>query len=240
MGVMELATRGGVMIWPIFVCLFIALGVMIDRIAAFRRVEPERVAFFARMKILVRRGDMNGVLALCAERNTNLATMVRDAVSRREEGEGRIRELMEVAGRTEAFRLEQRLSLLSLTAAIAPMLGFLGTMIGIIVALRAVELHSVATGSALLASRLWSAMLPSAFGLSVGISTLALHTYLVSRVRKAVHDLEIAKQDILGLLRQPVKPAAIRMDQHHEKATKRIFPYEEDEFFRKKTEAGGR
>jgi biopolymer transport protein ExbB len=237
MNYLDIIARGGVMMWPILVCLFVALAVMVDRVLAFRRVEADRGIFFARLRNLVRRGDMSGVLAMCDERKTGLALMVHEAASRRGEGEERIREVMDGTRRTEAFLLERRLPLLGVTAAIAPMLGFLGTLLGLIVSLRAAEIHPLLAGSGLLAGRIWSALLPSVLGLAVGIPAYVLHIYFVSRAHDAVHALELAKADVMDLLNEPVHVAPLRSDDHHERTVKRALSYEEDEFFRRKNES---
>jgi biopolymer transport protein ExbB len=237
MSYLDIIARGGMMMWPILVCLFIVLCVMVDRILAYRRVEADSGAFVARLRNLVRRGEVNGVLAMCDERKTGLALMVHDAMSRRGEGEERLREVMEETQHTEAFRLERRLPLLGLTAAIAPMLGFLGTLLGLIVAFRAVEIHPMLGGSGILAGRIWSALLPSALGLAVGIPAYAVHSYFVSRARDAVRSLELAKADVFDLLNEPVHAAPLHSEDHRERTAKRVLSYEEDEFFRRKAES---
>jgi biopolymer transport protein ExbB len=237
---LDLFARGGVMMWPILVCLLIVIGVVVDRIVAFRGVESDRGEFLARLRNLVRRGDMNGVSAMCADRKTELPRMVYEAVSSRTQGGERVREVMDATRCGESFRLERRLPVLALTAAIAPMLGFLGTLVGMIVALRGVEIHPAVAASGLLAGHLWNALLPSAFGLAVGIPAYALHAYFVSRVREAVHDLEVAKVDVLDLLDEREHAAPLRSEDHHEKTVKRVLSYEEDEFFRRKAEARAR
>ncbi|MEK7250427.1 MAG: MotA/TolQ/ExbB proton channel family protein [Bacteroidota bacterium] len=131
-------------------------------------------------------------------------------------GSGKIKQAVEDAGREEAYHLEKHLPILASIAGIAPMLGFLGTVTGMISAFQIVESNSGIVNPALLAGGIWEALITTAFGLFVGIPVLAFYNYVVTRVGKFVHEMEVSSTEFLDLLdrtdgaalKQPTRKAA--------------------------------
>ncbi len=236
----DMMVRGGVMMWPIAVSLLIALWLVVDRFMAFRRADADAPKVLAHLRNLFRRGDSNSVLAFCDENRSVLARLIRQAVVHRENGGARMHEALAGVRHEEVRTLEHRLPLLGLTAVIAPLLGFLGTLMGMIAVLRGVEVHPATAGSALMAGRMWGALLPSAFGLAVGIPVYAFFVYFTARARQFTQSLESTVPKVIEMVAAP-GPAEEHRIQHSEpKAVRGPVKYDEDEFFKRKTEAKAR
>jgi len=233
---LDMLVRGGVMMVPIGICLLTALWLVVDRFIAFHRVDTEAPKVLAYLRSLFHRVDRNAVIAFCDERNSVVCRLFREAVVCQSGGETRMHIVLTGVQHEEAALLERRLPLLGLSAVSAPLLGFLGTLIGIISALRAVELHPAIAGSEILAGRLWSALLPSAFGLAVGIPAYCFFLYFTSRVRQTGHLLKSSVPKILDILTEPAPSAEHRAPLPDAKGIKRSHSYDDDEFFRRKTE----
>ncbi len=233
---LELFERGGVMMWPIAICLLIALVIVVDRFIAFRRVDADPQKFLAHLGNLFRRRDTNAVLVFCGERHTMLSELVRESVPLQDGGEAAIRDCMERVGGEQTFLLERRLPFLAMVAVIAPLLGYLGTLLGMVAALRAVELHPAISGSGLLAGRIWTSIIPSAFGLAVGIPVFAFHLYFVARIRFANNLLSSYRPRVLELLSGPIAEEPVRAPHPDIKLPLRPSRVDDDEFFRRKTD----
>jgi len=116
------------------------------------------------------------------------------------EGHDRIREAIENAGKEETFKLEHRLGILASMAGIAPLLGFLGTVTGMIGAFRMIEQLSGAVNPSDLAGGIWEALLTTAFGLIVGIIAFGFYNYFVNRVGRFVFEMESGSEEFLDLV----------------------------------------
>jgi biopolymer transport protein ExbB len=117
------------------------------------------------------------------------------------EGHERVREAIEIAGKEEAFKLEHRLGILANLAGVSPLLGFLGTVTGMIGAFRTIEQLGGAVNPSDLAGGIWEALLTTAFGLIVGIIALGFYNYFVSSVGRLVFELERASEEFIDLVR---------------------------------------
>jgi biopolymer transport protein ExbB len=135
-----------------------------------------------------------------------------------------VREAIENAGKEEIYHLERGLGILASVAGIAPLLGFLGTVTGMIEAFRTIETVGGNVNPADLAGGIWEALLTTAFGLIVGIIAYGFYNFFVSRVTRSVFEMESASEEFLDLVRSG-------------KLGELEFPVEEavdDRFFRKK------
>ena len=131
------------------------------------------------------------------------------------------------------YHLEKRLPVLASMAGIAPMLGFLGTVVGMISAFQQIESLAGNVNPADLAGGIWVALLTTAFGLAVGIPAYAVYNYFVSRVARFVHEMEVTTTEFLDLLqRREEKGAPVQVQ--GDPTASRSFVFEDDEYFRKK------
>jgi biopolymer transport protein ExbB len=230
MNLLDMMFRGGVIMWPILACSIIGVYVVIERYLVLRRARLDVGEFMRKLRSLFHRGEFAAVLTYCEEKNAPIANIIRRGILKHDQGPEKVREAIENAGREEIYGLEKRLSLLATVAGIAPMLGFLGTVTGMIAAFHAVEVHAGVVSPGDLAGGIWEALLTTAFGLIVGIPALMIYNYFVTRVQKFVHEMETTSTEFIDMLEGwDAKMAA----QKH--ATPRAaVSAEDDEFFRRK------
>jgi biopolymer transport protein ExbB/TolQ len=175
------------------------------------------------------------VLALCSQKDAPIANIIRRGIFKHDQGDAKVREAVENAGREEVYHLEKHLWVLASMAGVAPMLGFLGTVTKMIAAFQVIQsLHGVVNPGDL-AAGIWEALLTTAFGLVVGIPSLFLYNYFLSRVGKFVHEMEVTSTEFLDLLESHNGTKASPTS-GNEAASPRALVYDDDDFFRKKTQ----
>ncbi|MBI4428232.1 MAG: MotA/TolQ/ExbB proton channel family protein [Ignavibacteriales bacterium] len=201
MNMLDLFLRGGVVMWPILLCSIIGLVVIIERWLVLRKARIDVGQFMLRLRSVLQRGNLQSAIHFCAKTKAPLANIMKKGLTAAPDGHERVREAVENAGKEEAFKLEQRLGMLANIAGIAPLLGFLGTVTGMIGAFRTIEVLSGSATPADLAGGIWEALLTTAFGLIVGIPAYGLYNYFVSRVGRFVFEMESASEEFLELVR---------------------------------------
>jgi len=203
MNFIEAFSRGGVVMWPILLCFLVTVYVIVDRWIVLHRGRFDTQHFLPKLKSLYRHGDIGAVLSYCSQKDAAIPTIVRRGVLKRDQGAASVRETVEVAAREQMYSLERHLSLLAGISGVAPMLGFLGSIWGLISAFRSLEQTEGAAIPADLAYGIWQALLTTAFGLVVGIVAMIAYNLFTSRVRRLVHEVESASNEFLDLLDEP-------------------------------------
>jgi biopolymer transport protein ExbB len=189
--------------WPILLCFLLTLYVALERWTVLRRRRFDSGQFLPKLKSLYRHGDITAVLSYCSQKDAAIANIVRRGVLKRGLGVASIREAVETAARDEQFRLERHLAFLASMSGIAPMLGFFGSIVGLIAAFQSIERAGGLALPADLAAGIWQALLTTAFGLIVGIFALITYNGCTSRIRRLVHEMESASNEFLDLLDEP-------------------------------------
>ena len=233
MNLLEMMTRGGVVMWPILLCSIVAAYVVIERLLVLRRARMDAGQFMLKLKSIYHHGDTSAVLSYCSQKDAPIANIVRRGILKHGQSETKVREAVENAGREEVYHLERHLSILASIGGVAPMLGFLGTVTGMIAAFQVIEQLSGIVNPSSLASGIWEALLTTAFGLIVGIPALVLYNYFVSRVRRLVQDMEVTTNEFLDMLEQGTFPPG-NGDEAAPAVVARTPVKPEDEFFRRK------
>jgi len=203
MNIFSVAVKGGVVMIPILLCSLVAVYVVIERMLVLRSAQIDVGQFVIKVKETFRRRDIAGVEELCQRTTAPIAAIIQRGIDKISIGELKVKEAIENAGREEIYRLEKRLSWLASIAGIAPMLGFLGTVTGMIAAFQQVESQGASVNPATLAGGIWEALITTAFGLIVGIPAYAAYNYFVSRVEHFVHEMEMTTTQFLDLLDTP-------------------------------------
>jgi biopolymer transport protein ExbB len=232
MSVLELFTAGGLIMYPILLCSVIAVAIVVERYLALRKARLDVGQFMMKVKSIYQQGNVSGVLTFCAQKDAPIANIIRRGILKHGHGEEKVREAVEDAGREEVYHLEKRLSILASIAGVAPMLGFLGTVTGMIDAFRQIENLSGNVNPADLAGGIWEALLTTAFGLFVGIPAYAVYNYFVTRVSRFVHEMEVTTTEFLDLIsttKVPSHPISVR-----EEALEPEPAGVDDDFFRRK------
>lgn len=188
------------MMLPIFLCSLLAVYVVIERYLLLRLTHIDVHYFLANVREAFRKHHIAGVEELCMKTQASLAMILQRGVSKHSLGHSSVKEAIENAGREEIYRLEKHLNWLATIAGIAPMLGFLGTVTGMISTFQQIEVQGANVVPSDLAGGIWEALITTAFGLMVGIPAYAFYNYFVSRVEKFVHELEIAATESIDVL----------------------------------------
>lgn len=198
----ELAKAGGwyIMI-PLAVCSILAVYIFVERFLAIQKALKGEKNFMDNIKMYVKQGDINSAKNLCTTTNNPMARMVGKGLSRIGKPMKDIAASVENVGKLEIGNLEQRLSILATISGAAPMIGFLGTVIGMISTFHTMTNEGVEINS--LAGGIMQAMVTTVAGLIVGIMAYITYNYLVSKVEKVIHQMEGASLEFLDILEEP-------------------------------------
>ena len=207
MNLIEIFLNGGLVMWPILFCSVVALAVAIDRFLVLRRAKINLPAFLVRIRGFIKSKDMSGAASFCLREKSPIANMVRKGLKKFGMGHERVKEAIENAGRQEVSKLEKGLSILATVAGVAPLLGFLGTVTGMIQAFMRIEDLAGAASPSDLAGGIWEALLTTAFGLIVGIPAYVAYNYFLSWVTKFVADMETVANDVVDTMQDASKEA---------------------------------
>jgi biopolymer transport protein ExbB len=192
--------KGGIIMWFILACSIIGLTVIIDRYIVIRKAKINVPAFMVRIRGLLKKKDVSGAISYCMEEKSPVANIIRKGLTKYKLGHERVKEAIENAGRQEISKLEKGLAVLASISGIAPLLGFLGTVTGMITAFMTIEDLAGSANPSDLAGGIWEALLTTAFGLMVGIPALAFYNYFVSAVKKLVGDMETVANDVVDTI----------------------------------------
>ncbi len=205
MQLIEMFLKGGFVMWPILVCSIIALAIAIEKFIVIRKAKINVPAFSIKIRGILKKKDIVGAMGYCMEEKSPISNIIRRGLKKIKFGRKRVLEAIEVAGKQEISKLEKGLSTLATVAGAAPMLGFLGTVTGMIAAFMKIQELQGSASPSDLASGIWEALLTTAFGLFIGIPALALYNYFVSLIKKIVLDMERVATDVLDVLDETEK-----------------------------------
>jgi len=196
----ELIARGGVLMWPILLCSIVALTIVIERFLALRRADVDTREFMDTMRQVLRQDRIQEALEQCDESNAPIARIIKAGLLKHNRPRDDIREAIEDAARFEVPRLERYLSGLATCATIAPMLGLLGTVQGMIKCFAQIQNLRGQASPADLAEGIGNALVATAAGLVVAIPTLIVYNYFVTRVQGTVTGMEAGSSELMDLL----------------------------------------
>lgn len=203
MSMIDLIIAGGFMMYPIILSSVIAVYIFFERFLTFKKANLDPEPFMARVKELVLKGDINGAKVLCAQNESPIARMIEKGISRIGSPLKNIEASIENVGKLEIFKLEKNLSSLATIAGAAPMMGFLGTVIGMVQAFIAISQEEGSVSPKLLADGIYTAMITTVAGLIVGIMAYLAYNFLITRVQKIINKMEYTSIDFIDLLQEP-------------------------------------
>lgn len=203
LSVIDLAIKGGFMMVPIILSSFVAIYIFVERVLTINKANQSPDAFMGRIKEMVLRGDINGAKLLCSQFDSPIARMIEKGVTRIGSPLKNIEASIENVAKLELFKLEKNLSILATVSGAAPMMGFLGTVIGMVEAFISIAQEQGSVSPKLLSSGIYTAMITTVAGLIVGIIAYLGYNYLVTRVSKVVHKMEYSSIEFIDLLQEP-------------------------------------
>lgn len=191
--------RGGPLMYPILACSIIALAIFLERLAFLRRKHLLPARFVRNVTRTWQRGDIDQAWRLCEQHDVPLARILRAGLLKAKEGTQEMERAIEATGSHEAGVVGANLRFLGAISNIAPMLGFLGTVTGLISAFNVIAMHGTGDPN-LLADGVSEALITTEFGLFVGIPALGAYHYLRGRVERLMHEMEGIILDLLSTM----------------------------------------
>lgn len=204
MNLLTMAAYGGWIMIVLAILLALAIYLFVERLVVINAAKKEDKSFMDRIKDYIHEGKIDSALNLCRQTNTPAARMVEKGITRIGRPMSDVQVAVENVGNLEVAKLEKNLVIVATIAAIAPMLGFLGTVIGMVQTFynMAAEASGVIELSAL-SEGMYQAMVTTIGGLIVGIIVLFGYNYLVSRIDAVVRQLEGRTMEFMDLLNEP-------------------------------------
>ena len=206
-----LALGGWVMI-PIILLSVVAIYLFVERLVTIQRAKIDPREITDRIRNYVHDGDIQGALHYCDRKDVPITHILRHGLERLGRPIAEIQDAVQAAGKYEAFELEKRTSLLATIAGIAPMLGFFGTVSGMIEAFQDIQRLQGNVNPSVLAGGIWEALLTTAAGLIVGILALFFYNFLLERIGRLVNDMERSATDFIDLLQEPAASPGARRE----------------------------
>jgi len=188
----------------LFVLLAVALYIYFERLFAIKAAAKIDANFMNQIKDYISNGKIDAAKSLCAQTDSPVARLTLKGVSRIGKPLDDINTAIENAGTLEVYKLEKNVSVLATVAGAAPMIGFLGTVIGMILAFHEMATSGGQAEMGALASGIYTAMTTTVGGLVVGIIAYIGYNHLVNMTNKVVHSMEANAVDFLDLLNEPV------------------------------------
>ncbi|WP_294143362.1 MotA/TolQ/ExbB proton channel family protein [uncultured Sanguibacteroides sp.] len=202
MSLWGLVVKGGWLMIPIFILSIMAIYIACERFWIIRKTGTGDEAFMQQIQEKIQKKDIEGALTACDTENTPLAKIIRKGILLRTEAPGEIRESMENTANYEVATLEKGLATLATCAGTAPMIGFLGTVVGMVQAFYDMAMAGNNIDISLLSRGIYTAMITTVAGLIVGIIGYLAYNYLVSRIDKIVLHMERYNSELIDSLIQ--------------------------------------
>ena len=200
----ELTLKGGWIMVPLALLWLIAVYLFIERYWAIKKASRADVNFMNRIKEYIHDDKIESAMALCQAQNTPVARMIEKGIQRIGRPLSDVNAAVENVGNLEISKLEGGLPTLATIAGGAPMIGFLGTVIGMIRAFYDMSMAGNNIDVGLLSNGIYTAMVTTVAGLIVGIAAYFGYNYLVARVEKVVFTIEANTTEFMDLLNEPV------------------------------------
>lgn len=198
-----LLKEGGPLMIPLAICSIIALYVFFERLFAIRKAGQTPHNFMPSIREAILQGDVSKALSFSKSFEGAVPKMVQKGVSRIGKPIDHIEKSMENEGKLEVYKMEKNLNILSTIAGIAPMFGFLGTIVGMILLFFNIQIFGFEMKS--MAGGIYTKMVTSAVGLIIGLIAYVAYNYLNSQINRNVNKMESASNELLDILHEPVR-----------------------------------
>jgi len=192
--------KGGPLIILIMLCSITALAIFLERLIHLHRAQIDTEKFLVGIRNIIRKGNIVEATSICENTPGPTAHILKEGLIRHDRDRAEIKEAIEDAGLHEVPRLEKNLPVLATIAHIAPLLGLLGTVSGMIKTFMMIQQKGGIVNPGDLAQGIWEALITTAAGLVVAIPSYVAYNYLVSRVDGFVLEMERSASELLNIL----------------------------------------
>ncbi len=200
---LDLIKEGGWIMVVLGILSIVAIYVFIERLTVIKKAQVAPEAILEKVKAAVIDGDIERAKAVCLQDGTPMAKMLIQGLEHIGGSLKNIEVAIENTGKLEIYRLEKNVSVLATISGTAPMIGFFGTVMGMISAFIAIAQEEGAVSPKLLASGIYEAMITTAGGLFVGILAYVTYNYIVRQISDVVYKMEVTSIEFLDLLQKP-------------------------------------
>ncbi len=196
---MAILSKGGIMVWFILAASVVGMAIFAERFMYYHRVQIALGDFLKGIRNCIRRNSHVEAISICNDAPGPVAQVARTAILKHDRSRSEIREAIEATAIHEERRLEKNLPVLWTVAQISPLLGLMGTVIGMMHAFRSIEQQEKLITARDLAGGVWEALIATALGLAVAIPTYVAYNYLVSRKNEMVRDMELCATELMNV-----------------------------------------
>ena len=200
LSILELASKGGWIMIVLAILSVIAVYIFVERFIAIRRAGKDDELFMDRIRDYIKNGDVKSAVNFCRVTNTASARIIERGISRIGKPASEIQSAIENTGNLEIAIMEKRLPVLATIAGGAPMIGFLGTVIGMVEAFWQMSNAGGNIDISLLSGGIYQAMITTVGGLAVGIIALFAYNYLVAKVDSVVNEIEAKSLTFMDII----------------------------------------
>ncbi len=204
MGLGDLVLAGGWLMIPLALLAGLSIYIFVERFMAIRKASQMDMHFMNRIRDYIYDGKMAAAVDLCKSTDTPIARMIEKGIGRIGRPMGDVQNAIENVANVEVSKLETGLPLLATIAGGAPMIGFLGTVVGMVQAFMDLSAAGGTVNMGLLSAGMYTAMITTVGGLTVGIPAYFGYNYLVARIEKLVFQMESNSIAFMDILNQPV------------------------------------
>ncbi|MDX1618391.1 MAG: MotA/TolQ/ExbB proton channel family protein [Balneolaceae bacterium] len=203
MSIFELLAEGGILMIPLFLLSLLAVYVIAERWRSLNESRMEVDRFLRTIEGMLKDGDRQRALTYCDGIDKPLARILKAGIRRLGRPIRDIEDVIHHAGKKEIYRLEKRMNWLATIAGVAPLIGFTGTVTGMIEAFMDIQALQGNVNPSVLAGGIWEALITTATGLIVGILAYGFYNFLLGKINRMVHELENASADFIDMLQTP-------------------------------------
>ncbi len=198
----DLLIKGGPVMIPLGLLFFATLYLFIERFITIRKASQIDSNFMRNVKDYILQGNIEGAKSLCKATNSPVAKIIEKGIQRIGRPVKDIENAIESAGKIEISKLEKNVGILNTIAGLAPMFGFLGTILGVITIFHEISIkNSIEIGT--ISGGLYVKMVTSAAGLFIGMLAFAAYSFLTNRIDREMRNMELSAIDFIDLLEEP-------------------------------------
>lgn len=199
----DLLLKGGPVMIPLALLFFATIYLFIERFITINKASKIDSNFMRNVKDYILQGNIEGAKSLCRATNSPVAKIIEKGIQRIGRPVKDIENAIEGAGKIEISKLEKNVGILNTIAGLAPMFGFLGTILGVITIFHEISIkNSIEIGT--ISGGLYVKMITSAAGLFVGMLAFAAYSFLTNRIDREMRNMELSAIDFIDLLEEPV------------------------------------
>jgi len=197
----QLFEDGGFFMWPLLACMLLGILIIVLKFISLMAISAKTNRLLAEVDALLEKHRIDEAMALCRESDTPVAKILLAGLEKHEQGTERVMSAIENEGLIQMAKLERGLVWLATISTVAPLLGFLGTVAGMIIAFGAIELAGEVDAT-LVAGGIKVALITTAYGLTIAIPVQIAHNYFVSKIVSIVIEMEETSQNLIETLRE--------------------------------------